>query len=73
MERVIGPLFASMGQAAAELCARYTTEELAVIRDFTARAHQMAFEEARKLAQSPAAVGPEKKKPVRSKPAKRPG
>jgi DNA-binding MarR family transcriptional regulator len=49
MEQVIGPLFESMGRAAAELCARYSTEELAVIRDFTARAHQMAIDEARKL------------------------
>src|SRR5262245_55047811 len=49
MGQVIGPLFESMGQAAAALCARYTTEELAVIRDFTARAHQMAIAEAHKL------------------------
>jgi DNA-binding MarR family transcriptional regulator len=49
MERVLGPLFESMGRAAADLCARYSTQELAVIRDFTARAHQMAYEEARKL------------------------
>jgi DNA-binding MarR family transcriptional regulator len=69
MERVIGPLFESMGQAAAELCARYTTEELAVIRDFTARAHQMAFEEARKLGQGTA--GPRSKTTVSSRAGKR--
>src|SRR5262245_29004991 len=37
MERVIGPLFVSMAQAAMELCSRYGTKELEVIRDFTAR------------------------------------
>jgi len=45
----IGPLFESMAQATAELCARYSTQELAVIQDFASRAHQMAYEEARKL------------------------
>jgi DNA-binding MarR family transcriptional regulator len=49
IERVIAPLFASMARASAELCARYSTEELALIREFTVRAHQMALEEARKL------------------------
>jgi len=49
IEQVIGPLFESMGQAAAELCARYNTHELAVIHDFTVRAHGMAIDEARKL------------------------
>jgi DNA-binding MarR family transcriptional regulator len=49
MGQVIGPLFESMRRAAAELCEKYTTEELAVIRDFTARAHKMAIEQARKL------------------------
>jgi hypothetical protein len=57
MERVIGPLFASMGRAAAELCARYSTRELAVIRDFTARAHQMALEETHKLRDEGTAAG----------------
>jgi DNA-binding MarR family transcriptional regulator len=55
MGQVIGPLFESMGRAAAELCSRYTTEELAVIRDFTARAHEMAIEETRKLREAGAA------------------
>jgi DNA-binding MarR family transcriptional regulator len=49
MGRVIGPLFESMGRAAADLCARYSTRDLALIRDFVARAHRMAYEEARKL------------------------
>jgi DNA-binding MarR family transcriptional regulator len=49
MERVIGPLFESMARAAADLAARYSTQELAVIRDCTARAHQMAYEETRRL------------------------
>jgi hypothetical protein len=49
MGQMIGPLFEPMGRAAAELYEKYATEELAVIRDFTARAHEMAIEEARKL------------------------
>jgi DNA-binding MarR family transcriptional regulator len=49
IEQVIGPLFASMAQATAELCARYTTPELQVVRDFAARAHQMAYSQARQL------------------------
>jgi DNA-binding MarR family transcriptional regulator len=49
IERVIGPLFESMAQSAAELCASYSAEELAVIRDFTVRSRQMAIEETRKL------------------------
>lgn len=57
MEQVIGPLFESMGRAAAELCARYSTKELAVIHDFTVRAHQMAIVEAHKL-RAPGAAQP---------------
>jgi DNA-binding MarR family transcriptional regulator len=49
MERVIGPLFEGMARSAAELCGRYSTEELTVIRDFTVRARQMAEEETQKL------------------------
>jgi DNA-binding MarR family transcriptional regulator len=54
MERVIGPLFESMARAAAALCAGYSTSELAVIRDFTARAHQIGYEQARKLREASA-------------------
>src|SRR5262249_22761485 len=49
LERVVAPLFESMARASAELCANYTTEQLALIRDFTVRAHQMAIEQARQL------------------------
>jgi DNA-binding MarR family transcriptional regulator len=49
INRVIGPLFQSIAQAMAKLCEDYTMQELAVIRDFTARAHQGAYEEIRKL------------------------
>jgi DNA-binding MarR family transcriptional regulator len=49
MERVISPLFESMARAAKELCANYSTEELAVIRDFSVRSRQLAMEETRKL------------------------
>src|SRR6516162_8504523 len=40
MEQVIAHLFQSMARSATNLCEGYTTEELAVIRDFTARARQ---------------------------------
>jgi DNA-binding MarR family transcriptional regulator len=61
MERVIGPLFASMASSAGELCARYSTEELALLRDFTTRAREMADEETRKLREEkPAAKRPRK-------------
>jgi DNA-binding MarR family transcriptional regulator len=56
IERVIGPLFESMARAAADLCATYSTQELAVIRDFTARAHQMAYDETRKLREGAAST-----------------
>jgi len=56
IEQVIGPLFDSMGRAATELCAEYSTEELAVICDFTARALQMAIDEARKLREESASA-----------------
>jgi DNA-binding MarR family transcriptional regulator len=49
IEGKIGPLFESMARAMAKLCAQYSTQELAVIRDFAARAHQGAYEEIRKL------------------------
>jgi DNA-binding MarR family transcriptional regulator len=59
IEREIGPLFEPMARAMAELCGRYSTQELAVIRDFTARARQVAYEEARKLREGAApAKGP---------------
>jgi len=56
MEQVIAPLFASMGRSAAELCARYSTEELAVIHDFTTRCQHMAIDEACKLRAAGAAA-----------------
>lgn len=49
IEEKIGPLFESMARAMTELCERYSTQELAVIRDFTARSCQGAYEEIRKL------------------------
>jgi DNA-binding MarR family transcriptional regulator len=57
MENVIGPLFASMARSATALCERYSTEQLAVIRDFTRRAREMADEETRKLREPPAQQG----------------
>lgn len=49
MAKVMGPLFESMGQAAAALCAQFRTDELLVIREFTTRANEMTLEETRKL------------------------
>jgi DNA-binding MarR family transcriptional regulator len=49
MEQVIAPLFQSMGRSAAELCQRYSTEELAVIHDFTVRCQELAIDETRNL------------------------
>ena len=57
MERVIGPLFQSMARSVAELCARYRTEELAVLRDFSARARELAYAEIRKLREAAAGEG----------------
>src|SRR5262249_28439575 len=63
IEREIGPLFESMARPMADLCAHYSTQELAVIRDFTARAHRGAYEEIRKLREGGAsAKGPERPK-----------
>src|SRR5262245_5027773 len=56
LEQEIGPLFESMARASAELCSRYSTQELAVIHDFASRAHAMAYEEARKLREGSAAA-----------------
>ena len=49
MEQVIAPLFESMGRSATAMCARYSTEELAVIHDFTSRCQQMTVDETCKL------------------------
>jgi DNA-binding MarR family transcriptional regulator len=49
IERQIAPLFDSMARAAAGLCDPYSTQELALILDFTTRACQMALEETTKL------------------------
>jgi DNA-binding MarR family transcriptional regulator len=57
LEQEIGPLFESMALATAELCERYSTRELGVIRDFASRAHQMAEAETRKLRERGASGG----------------
>jgi len=49
IEREIGPLFESVARTMADLCAQYSTQELVVIRDFIARFHQGALNEARQL------------------------
>jgi DNA-binding MarR family transcriptional regulator len=56
IERQIAPLFESMARASVELCERYSTQELAVIHDFTTRAQQMTLEETRKLREEGAAA-----------------
>jgi len=62
IEKAIGPLFESMARSAMELCSTYSTEELAVIRDFTVRSRQMAIEETRKLREMPATASSRKAK-----------
>jgi DNA-binding MarR family transcriptional regulator len=62
IERQIAPLFVSIAQASAALCESYSTEELAVIRDFTIRAQQMTREETRKLREGSAKKGTRKTK-----------
>jgi hypothetical protein len=47
------------------LCECYSTDQLAVIRDFTMRARQMAGEETRKLRE--AATAPERSKRANSR------
>src|SRR5262245_49550630 len=49
IEREVAPLFDSIARATAELCAPYSTQELALLLDFTTRAGQMALEETTKL------------------------
>jgi DNA-binding MarR family transcriptional regulator len=66
MQRVIGPLFESMARSATALCERYSTEQLAVIRDFTRRAREMADEQTRQLREETPAV----KRPKKAKPKK---
>jgi DNA-binding MarR family transcriptional regulator len=68
IERKIGPLFESLARATAELCARYSTQELALSRDFTARASQMAHEETTKLRE-----GVARGRRSRTRTARRPG
>jgi DNA-binding MarR family transcriptional regulator len=58
IQQMIAPLFESMGRATADLCAQYSTHDLAIIREFAARAYQMAYEEARKLRDRPARTPP---------------
>ncbi len=49
IERVMAPLFESVSQTMADLCAEYSTQELAVIRNFIARFRQCAWDETKKL------------------------
>ena len=47
--REIGPLYDAMGRAFAELCARYSDEELALILDFITRTHPVNQEQTARL------------------------
>jgi DNA-binding MarR family transcriptional regulator len=55
LEKRIAPLFQSMAETIAELCAQFSLQELGVIRDFAARARALADEETRKLRAASAA------------------
>jgi DNA-binding MarR family transcriptional regulator len=57
IEREVAPLFESMARAMAELCAQYSTKQLAAIRDFIPRACRIAYEEIRKLREGSAPAG----------------
>ena len=48
-EKVIAPLFGSVAQMVSDLCARYSYQEITVVRDLIARFNEGAFEEIRKL------------------------
>ena len=49
IEREMAPLFASVAKTMGDLCAKYSTQELAVIRDFIACFYRSAWDETRKL------------------------
>ena len=49
IERKIGPLFESMGQAAVLLYSGYSVRELELLRDFAVRSLQLADQETRKI------------------------
>lgn len=49
MEKEIGPLFGSIKEAIADLCAKHGIRELGVIRDFIASFHRAVSEATRKL------------------------
>jgi DNA-binding MarR family transcriptional regulator len=47
--REIGPLYDSIARAMADLCARYSDEELALVLDFTSRTNRLAPAEIAKI------------------------
>jgi DNA-binding MarR family transcriptional regulator len=49
MDKVMEPLFRSMGRSATMLCEGYSTEELGLLYDFIIRCQQLAIDEASKL------------------------
>jgi DNA-binding MarR family transcriptional regulator len=59
IERGIAPLFESIGRAITDLCDRYSTRELGVVRDFINRFNQITCQESRKLRER----GPNTKSP----------
>jgi DNA-binding MarR family transcriptional regulator len=56
----IAPLFQSIGHAIAGMCARYSTRELAAIRDFITSFNQLTYEEATKLRDGGVRAKPDK-------------
>ena len=51
-DRLVRPLFATMGQTMAELCAAYRDEELALILDFVRRGNAITLAEIARLRES---------------------
>jgi DNA-binding MarR family transcriptional regulator len=52
IERKIGPLFESMGNATAQMFSGYRLRELVLLRDFTRRSLQLAEQETHRLRES---------------------
>jgi DNA-binding MarR family transcriptional regulator len=49
IEKEIAPLFKSIASLMGDLCDHYSTQQLAIIRDFIARVHQGAYKQIQRL------------------------
>ena len=67
-ERELGPPFAALAQAMADLFARYGDDELALILDFTTRANAIVFDQIGKVRAEAAAKKQERAQPTAGAP-----